>query len=294
MNKSFHYSFNLGIFVVGLSWFSFTLYQFGRGIMGQIVYFTDVPASVGLGFRAAAGLISLFTALFYLFKKNLSSAELLISVRWVILLEAVYWLTLFPSAIWGFQFEGFGYSKALIIVSTGLPCLLESTFTPVFLCLLFLKLNPSNLNGIKIKWGLIAGAIYIFVFWFNYTMQWLAEIIRSGASFITCYPVNTFAFTFTAGGLFVLALYTLNYARNLKGESFGHFNLKHIGVIITAFGLYFDINFLLWLLFGSPSGWTMWHTFFIYHNVDLWMLSLPLAGIPLTFQKYMLEQLLGH
>jgi hypothetical protein len=290
MGKSFNYSFNLGVFVVVLSWFSFTLYQFGRGIMGQMVYFTDVPGSVGLGFRTAAGLISLVIVLFYLFKKNLLPTELSISVRWVVLLEAVYWLTLLPSAIWGFQFDGFGYSKALIIVSTGLPCLLESTLTPAFLFLLFFKLKSSNPTEIKIKWVLISGTIYIFVFWFNYTMQWFAEIIRSGASFITCYPVNALAFILTTVGLFALVLYsmrcTISYAKEpLKGEVFEHFNLKYIGVIITAFGFYFDIIFLLWLLFGSPSGWTMWHTFFIYHNVDLWMLSLPLAGIPLAFRK---------
>ncbi|MEM2911475.1 MAG: hypothetical protein QW146_03105 [Candidatus Bathyarchaeia archaeon] len=286
MSKSFNYFFKFGMFIVVLSWFIFTLYQFGKGIMGQMVYFTDVPGSVGLGFRTAAGLIALVLVLFNLFKRNLSPMELLISVRWVILLEAFYWLMLFPSAIWGFQFEGLGYSKALLIVSTGLPCLVEATLTPTILFLLFIRLNPKNSTKVKIKWGLVAGTTYIFVFWFNYTMQWFAEIIRSGVSFITYYPVNAFAFALTTGGLFTLMLYSLIHAKkSLDREPFEYFDFKRIGIIITAFGLYFDVIFLLWLLFGSPSGWTLWHTFFIYHNMDLWALTLPLVGIPLIFSK---------
>lgn len=286
MSKSLTYSFSLGMFAVLLSWFSFTLYQFVTGIMGQIVYFTDVPGSVGLGFRTAAGLISTIMTLFHLFKKDLSYTELLISVRWVILLEAFYWLTLFPSAMWGFQFEGLGFPKELIIVSTGLPCLVSSTLTPAFLFVLFFKLKPDSSSKAKIKWGSIAGTFYVFVFWFNYTMQWFAEILRSGIPVITLHPVNAFAFSLTVGGLFALTLYSLKHAReSSKRMAPQHFRLKPIGLIITAFGLYFDINFLLWLLFGSPSGWTMWHTFFIYHNADLWMLSLPLIGLPLAFSK---------
>ncbi|MEM3055309.1 MAG: hypothetical protein QXM52_06365, partial [Candidatus Bathyarchaeia archaeon] len=249
MSKSFNYFFKFGMFIVVLSWFIFTLYQFGKGIMGQMVYFTDVPGSVGLGFRTAAGLIALVLVLFNLFKRNLSPMELLISVRWVILLEAFYWLMLFPSAIWGFQFEGLGYSKALLIVSTGLPCLVEATLTPTILFLLFIRLNPKNSTKVKIKWGLVAGTTYIFVFWFNYTMQWFAEIIRSGVSFITYYPVNAFAFALTTGGLFTLMLYSLIHAKkSLDREPFEYFDFKRIGIIITAFGLYFDVIFLLWLL----------------------------------------------
>ncbi len=214
MSKNFKHPFKFGIFIVVFSWFIFTLYQFGKGIMGQMVYFTDVPGSVGLGFRTAAGLIALVILLFNLFKKDLSPTELLISIRWIILLEAAYWLTLFPSAIWGFQFEGFGYSRTLLIVSTGIPCLVESTITPAILFLLFIKLNPNNSTRVKIKWGLVAGTTYIFVFWFNYTMQWFAEIIRSGIGFITYYPVNAFAFALTTGGLFALMLYSLIYSKN--------------------------------------------------------------------------------
>ncbi len=51
------------------SWFTFTLYQFAMGITGQIVYFTDVLGSVGLGFKTTAGLMALVMVVFALFRR---------------------------------------------------------------------------------------------------------------------------------------------------------------------------------------------------------------------------------
>ncbi|MCS7096728.1 MAG: hypothetical protein RMK50_06685 [Nitrososphaerota archaeon] len=273
----------LGIFSVAFSWFIFTLYQFAKGITGQIVYFTDVPGSVGLGFRTAAGLIALIMVLFAICGKELSSSETLISLRWIILFEAVYWLVLFPSALWGFYFEGgFGYTREVIIASTGLPCLVESTILPAFLLLLFAKLKPDKPYAEKAKWVLTTGTLYIFIFWFNYTMQWTAEILRTGTGFVLNYSVNAFAFALTVIGLLLIAIYAANYTRKFM-EKPDNADIKQLGAIITAFGLYFDINLLLWLIYGKPGGWNLWHTFFIYHNMDLWMATLPLVGLPLLF-----------
>lgn len=281
--KHFRTLLVLGIFFMVLSWFTFTLYQFVKSITHLVAYtyFLDVPGSVGLSFRTAAGLMALIMVLFALFGKELSQVETLISLRWIILFEAIYWLVLLPSAIWGFYFRGgFGYTREVIIASTGLPCLLESTVLPAFLILLFAKLKPDKPYAEKAKWALKAGTLYIFILWLNYTMQWIAEILRAGAGFILNYPVNTFAFALTAIGLLLIAIYTAAYTRKFveKPERTG---LRQLGAIITAFGLYFDINLLLWLIYGSPGGWNLWHTFFIHHNMDLWMATLPLAGLPL-------------
>jgi hypothetical protein len=62
-------------------------------------------------------------------------------------------------------------------------------------------------------------------------------------------------------------------------------DLRKVGVVITGFGLYYDLTYLLWLLFGMVGGSNIWHNFFIFHNVDQWMLGLPLAGLPLLFHK---------
>lgn len=276
----------LGIFVVILSWFTFTLYQFAKGITGQIVYFTDVPGSVGLGFRTSAGLIALLIISFTLLGRELSMPETIISLRWIILFEAIYWIALFPSAIWGFYFPGgFGYTREVIIASTGLPCLFESTILPVCLLFLFTRLKSDNPHFEKAKWTLICGTLYIFIFWFNYTMQWVAEIFRTGISFILNYSVNIFAFALTAIGLLLTAFYSAIYTRKyIKNPN--KLSLKQIGIIITALGLYFDINILLWIMYGSLGGWNLWHTFFIYHNMDLWAATMPLAGLPLIFFNY--------
>ncbi|MGQ9538154.1 MAG: hypothetical protein ACUVTE_01000 [Candidatus Bathycorpusculaceae bacterium] len=209
----------------------------------------------------------------------MSTSEVLVSLRWVVFLEGVYWLTLLPSAIWGFQFNGFNVPKEVLIVSTGVPCLVESTVTPTFLFLLFAKLSPRNPIENKIKWGLASGTAYIFVFWFNYSMQWFAEAKRSGFNFITSNIVNAFAFTITVLGLLGLAFGSLYYTIRYRKRK--QFSLKSVGLITTIFGFYFDIIFILWRLFGSPTGWNMWHAFFIYHNVDLWILFLPATGLPL-------------
>lgn len=271
----------LGVFVVVFSWFAFTFYQFAKGITGQIIYFTDVPGSVGLGFRTSAGLIALIIILFTLFGRALSTSETIISLRWIILFEAIYWIALFPSAIWGFCFPGgFGYTREVIITTTGLPCLFESTILPAFLLLLFTKLKLGNPGFEKVKWALICGTSYIFIFWFNYTMQWAAEIIRTGIGFILNYPVNILTFALTAIGLLSIAFYSATYVRKIMKNP-NKLSLKQVGIIITVIGLYFDINILLWLIYGSPGGWNLWHTFFIYHNMDLWAATLPLAGLPL-------------
>lgn len=285
--RSSHWIFKIGLFLVVLSWFSFTLYQLSKSIInGVSVPFTDMPGIIGLGFRAAAGFVALVTILFYLVKRGFSLPEVVTSTRWVVLLEAAYWASLLPSAIWGFQFNSIRYPREFIIIETALPCLVEAVLMPAVLSVLFLKFNLKKPAEGAIKWALIAGTATIFVFWFNYAMQWWAEVILRGIGFITLYPVNVFGFALTAGGLLALTLYAGAYAKKSSGtETLTGLNLKKAGVIVTAFGLYFDITFLLWLLFGSPSGWSIWHTFFVYHNVDLWIMTLPLAGLPLLFSK---------
>jgi hypothetical protein len=276
----------LGLLLVALSWFSYTLYTFALGSIHQIVIFTDMPATVGLGFRTSAGIIAVITILFHLVKKDVAAQETLTSLRWVVLLEALYYVTFVPSAIWGLTTEFELYPRELLLTSTGLPCLLEAVIIPLVLTKLFLELSPEKPIGGIIKWGWISGVVYILVFWFNYTMQWIAAIIQKGVGFVTLYPINAFSFALTAVGLFLLTLYATVSFREISGKNaLTRVELKRAGVIITLFGLYFDLTFLLWLLFGSVGGYNMWHTFFIFHNVDLWSLALPLAGLPLLLQK---------
>ena len=275
----------VGLFLVALSWFSYTLYRFSLSITEQYVSFTDVPGTVGLGFRSAGGFMAVVAILFYLVKRGLSAPEATMSLRWVVIFEAIYFLCFIPSAIWGLATVIPGYSRELLIVSTGLPCLVETMVIPVVLAKVFFELSPKKSERGVIKWAWISGTAYLFVFWFNYTMQWIAALIDKGVSFVVLYPINAFGFVLTAVGLLLLTLFAaFSFRRTLGKENLIGLDLKRIGVIVTAFGLYFDLTFLLWILFGSVGGYNMWHTFFVYHNVDLWCLTLPLAGLSLLFQ----------
>jgi hypothetical protein len=122
-----------------LSCFSYTIHQLAKAILnGMGVPFTDMPSLIGMGFSAAAGFVALVPLLFYLVKRDFSMPESVTSVRWGALLEAAYWATLLPSAIWGFQFTTSRYPREFIIIETGLPCLVEAVLMPVVLGVLFL------------------------------------------------------------------------------------------------------------------------------------------------------------
>jgi hypothetical protein len=41
----------------------------------------------------------------------------------------------------------------------------------------------------------------------------------------------------------------------------------------------------MWVFFGSVGGWGAWYQWFLGHNLDLWVLSLPLVGVPLLFRE---------
>ena len=285
-NKS-KWAFKIGLFIVVLTWFSFTMYKFGATVLNLTdVPFTDIPGSVGFGFRAAASFIALIVTLFYLVKRELSASEVITSFRWIVLLEAAYWALFFPAAIWGFDFQGVQYSREFFIIEAGLPCLVEAVVMPTVLVALFFKLSPNKPAQGAIKWGLIAAAAHLFVFWFNYTSQWWSEIFLHGTELITNSHVYSFEFAITVAGLLLVAVYAAVYAKNAsKAKTLGELNLRKAGLIVTGLGLYFDAILLLWLLFGDVGGLTVWPTFSVLHNVDLWMATLPLVGLPLIFSK---------
>lgn len=275
----------IGIFLVALAYFSYTLYYFPISITSIVGYYC-VSATVGIGFRTAGGLIAVITSLLYFSKKDLSLHDAIMSLRWVVLCEAIYFLSLLPSGWWGLVTSSEQFSRALLVTSTGIPCLVEGIVIPVVLAKLFWELNPNKPARNAIKWGLISGTAYVFVYWLDYSLIWVSAMIQRGIDFVSLHPINLFDFAITAGGLLVLAIFAANLSKRETGkESLAALDLKKVGLVVTAFGLYFDLTYLIGLLFGSVGGSNIWYSFFIYNNVDLWMLSLPLVGIPLLFWK---------
>jgi hypothetical protein len=282
--------------MVSLSWFSYMLYEFANGIINRgplevfFILITDVPGCIGLGFRTAAGFIAVVISLFYLAKKDLSKPELLMAVRLVVLFEAGYWfLSFFMSGVWGVAAfldpsVGFG-SLILMTIMNTLPCFVQSIGLVAVLIKLFFELSPNKPAKNAIKWGLITGTFYVFVFWLNNTGMWIAALVEKGLDYILLYPSNMFSFLFSTVGLYLLALYTAYFAKkSMNTESFKLLNPQAIGAIVTLVGIYFCANYVMWIFLDSVGGWGSWYAWILGHNLDLWAMSLPFIGVPLLFQ----------
>ena len=130
---------------------------------------------------------------------------------------------------------------------------------------------------------MIAGTIYVFVFWLNNTCMWIATLMSKGTEYLITYPENLLSFALTTIGLLALAVFTAYFTSKSVGtETLEELKLRTIGAIMIALGLYFLWNYLTWIFFG---GWSEWYSWFLGHNLDLWMLSLPLVGLPLLFKR---------
>ena len=284
----------MGLLIVALTWFLFTFYEFVKGAFNIFkgtfwIELTDTAGVIGLGFRSVAGFIAVITILFFVFRKDLSKSETMMSVRWIVLGEAVCFLSLFLVVIWGldiFSQFGLGEFGFTFFIGSTIPVLFESVVIPFTLVKLFFALDPNKPMFNVAKWGLISGTVYVFMVWFNNASGWIVAVLAQGFDYVTLYPVNIFSFVLTTVGLLVLGLYSAYFTKKSIGKGqLEKLDLSKVGVIITSLGLYFLIIYFMWLVFGSVGGWSDWHAWFLGHNVELWMMTLPLVGVPLLFKK---------
>ncbi|MCX8150339.1 MAG: hypothetical protein N3D85_02390 [Candidatus Bathyarchaeota archaeon] len=288
-------SLKIGLFVVTISWFLFTAYEFLKGAFnigkeyGFWISLTDTAGAFGLGFRTAAALIAVVTTLFFVLKRDLTKPELYMSIRWMLLGEIVCFLALFPCVIWGLlilagtniSMLGLGF-----FTESTLPVMIESIGIPIVLAKLFFELNPNKPAKGAIKWALIGGTFYLFVHWINNTGNWVGAITRRGIEYVTAYPDHILSAGLTTVGLLVLAIYSAYFSKKSIGaNSLAELDLRKVGVIITALGLYFLIIYVMWLFLGTNEKWSTWYAWFLGHNMDLWLMSLPLVGVPLLFKE---------
>ncbi|NLE05999.1 MAG: hypothetical protein GX638_14535, partial [Crenarchaeota archaeon] len=295
--KMNHSALRIGLLIVAVSWFLFTGYQFIKGAFNIFrgfedyfwISFTDTAGTFGLGFRTVAALIAVFTILFFVLKKDLSKIELTMSIRWILLGEIVAMGALLPVLMWSIALATGNAASNIGLgsfVESTLPIIIESIVIPVVLVKLFFELNPKKPANSVIKWSLIAGTVYIFMFWINNTGNWIGAIERSNFGYVTAYPDHIISFGLTTIGLLALALYMAYFTKNAcKAKSFAEIDMRKIGAIITALGLYFLSIYVMWLLFGTVDKWSTWYAWFLGHNMDLWALSLPLVGLPLLFSE---------
>jgi hypothetical protein len=297
LNSKVDWPLRVGLLLASLSWFSYMLYEFTNGIInrGPLTVFwilvTDVPGCIGMASRAGAGFIAVVAILFYAVRRDLSKAEAFMALKLAVLFEAGYWfLSFFMSGVMGLGFfaapnQTFGGLIVMMIENT-LPCFVQSIGLVAVLVKLFLELNPNKPAKNAIKWGLIAGTFYIFVFWLNNTGNWIAALSAKGIGYITLYPANLFSFVITTVGLLLLALYAAHFSKKSFGaESLAELNLHTVGVIMTLVGLYFGGLYVMWIFLGSVGGWGTWYAWLLGHNLDLWAMSLPFIGLPLLFKR---------
>jgi hypothetical protein len=296
--QKFYSPLKIGLFIVVLSYFLFTFHAMftlswigeweylGGSTLGFWIFITDISASFTLVFRFIGSLIAIAALIFYFAKKGFSTPTRFKVLKWILVLEAIYWLGLFVSGVWGVmpaELGGFG-SGGTLLITTGIPCLVAATAIPIALFKLASKLTPKKPTKDAIKWGLIVGTVYVFVFWLNNTGNWISTVSQKGMVYLTSYPENLLSFGLTIFGLLALALFTAYFTkRSIGTETLEKLKLGTLGAIIVALGLYFLWNYLTWIFFGRPELWSSWFAWFLGHNLDLWMLSLPLLGLPLLF-----------
>ncbi len=290
--RKVNWSLIFGLFAVSLVWFLFNSFNFLKG--GFNIYkstfwvaLTDTAGMFGLGFRTMAALIAVITVSFFLAKRELSRSEVLMSVRWILLGETVYLLSLFPVLLWFIALYMGASSWGLgSIVETLFPVIVESVIMPIVLIKLFLAMNPNKPEKGIIRWSLIAATGYTLMFWLNNTGNWTSALTEKGIEYVTAYPDHMISFGLTTIGLLILTLYTAYFTKkSMSLKSLEEIDLRKIGAIITALGLYFFVIYVMWLLFGTDTKWSSWYAWFLGHNMDLWVLSLPLIGVPLLFHK---------
>jgi hypothetical protein len=307
--NSFYDPLKVGLLIVAVVFFLFTLHglltlewigewNFFSEDRSFWILITDISSAIGLVFRVVGSLIAAVAVVAYFIKKGLTTTTTYRILKIVLVIEAIYWFTFITSGFFGFEpavsallgntanTQGTGlWYTASVLISMGIPCMFESTILPIALVQTARNLSPEKPQTKAIKWGLISGTCYIFVWWLNNAGLWIYTAIWKGTEYVTSYPENLFSFIITVFGLLALGIYSTHFTRKSVGSKLEMLKLKTVGAIILIAGLYFLWNYLTWIFFGKPELWSDWYAWFLGHNLDLWALSLPLLGLPLLFRS---------
>ena len=255
------------------------------------IYIEDITAAVGIVFRFLASIIAVGATAYY-FQKALPSKTKLYKILQVILVfEAIYWFGLTATAgVEVYVFASQSHQSTTVALTSlmvgAIPSVMESIVLPIIMLILVFKLNPNKPVNIPVKWGLITGTTMLFVFWLTNSSIWISIQSIRGWDGITNYPINTLSFILTVFGLLALAIYSAGYTIAYSRATTHTLSVRTAGVIISAIGLFFLWEYLSWVIFDVNNNlWSNWYAWFLGHNLDLWMLALPLLGLPMLFHK---------
>jgi hypothetical protein len=296
IEQRFYTPLKIGLLIITIAYFLFTLHtiftiewigEWARqpGTFNTVQLIEDVNATIGNVFRFAGSILAFVALVFYYATRSFSKNRSYLIVRIVLVFEAIFWLGLLASGIsgiWRIFTRGYGL---LYSVGYVLPAVVESTIIPIALFILAYKLSPNKPVKGAIKWSLISGTVLVLGYWLLNSGIWVFVLPLKGMEYLTIYPYMMVAFLSTVLGLFALTLYSAYATKKLSGfETFQDLDPKPLGVIITGLGLFYLWNYLTWIFFGGNYVWSEWYAWLLGHNMDLWMLSLPLVGLPLLFE----------
>jgi len=309
------------LLVVTCIYFGFALYWAIIGVSGSINYISNsyvyqelskgpwwwmalyyssegISGTVGVVLRALAGFFAVYSAIFFLRKKESALPLIRGKVSAALLLEACYFFSFIPSILANFAYYFsslnlyyFDHTPELILMYTaGLPCLVMVVVVPPLLLKLRAEIVQGASGQVIRKWGCLTGVAYLFsVFWLSYSMAWAANMIpfwraegQFGWSFLL-EPVNFASFAVTVIGLFLIAvsalIVTFPAIRMLPAK----INLKRIGAVMVAFGGYFIFNLFYYYLTGGyaphPNVW--YEVIGPLHNLNLWCVAFVFLGLAL-------------
>lgn len=303
--EKFYSPLKIGLFIIALAYFLFAFHDvFTLGWIGEWnriasghyrfeIYAEDIiGGTLATPARLAAGIIGFSAVVYYFVNKKISKHAVYMALRCVFVLEAFYWLLSYlPSGIFETRdlfFNGRIVDRSLMTTLNSftlnvLPLWVESIVIPIVLFILTFKLSPKKPLKSGLRWGMITGTAYVFVFWLLNTTLWISVIDEAGKGipYLTTYPQNLLNFVLAAFGLLALGIYAVFLtAKSWSAQTLEDINLKAWGVVILSLGLYFLWNYLTWIYFG---GWSDWYAWFLGHNENLWIMALPMLGAPMLF-----------
>jgi hypothetical protein len=315
MKNSGNFFIKLGLSIVLCSWLIYTIYWFLKQFTaaawsanwGAQASAVDVilasAGTLGLVFRIGAVLAAILTTVNFF--KGKAVSEVLKPLRFALLMEAPYFISFLPSAIFGFV-AGFGLLSGYhtlkegglwFIVETAIPTLVESIIMPLSLLKLRSKLNPASKSYRTIvEWSCITGVSYLIVFWLTYFTQWVATFMQPGSytflypgygiDYVLNHPLNMFTFILTSAGLLLLMIFFFWSSLSAIRDPAKRINLRNVGTTLTLLGGYFITIISLFMIFGTVGEPSIWIIFFVFNNPDLWCISLLFLGIPLILRRH--------
>jgi len=305
-----HYSLKVGLLIVAISYFLFTFHAvftlqwIGEWLRGGHfhleTFIEDIVATPGMVLRLVGGAIALASVVYYFRKPASSTHKMRFLLRLILTLEGIYWLTLLPSAVFSVRavvllaLNNQALNAVLYpLVEVVIPTVVESAVLPVALLILVYSLNTITPQKKALKWGLITGTLYVVVFWLLNSGMWVLTLTEKSTSYLISYPQNLLSFGLTVIGLAALAVYTGFLAESFsRSNNPSELSFKKVGAVVTALGMYFLWNYLSFIFFGAQ--WSEWYAWFLGHNLDLWMLSLPLLGLPLMLSDLQIKDLVSQ